>query len=390
MLLQQQQHHAQQQQLVASSSVHHSHFPGQLHIGAMPLQLSNLGTEHHALQLAQSQAWGTPHGRAPSLQFSQHYQAAAHSPYLHESLSHSAILSAALSDPTGSLSHIDISLLGGLAQQPISGMPNPVITQPMTSSIQMVKSETQSKSGGDNEMQQGAGFVSVVSSTPTSQQDSKGHLNTAASDVVHPEVGDIIGDGDMSHEGVIAHFKNYSMNVGFSMTRNFDNLDSKGRYRRVRVACKQGGLPRKTAKHENPALQRERTSQKVGCPFEVTIWRTKQRPGGLQSTQEEWVVTNVKGVNHGPCTLLGNTYHPLSKTHDGIHKDVQVEIKARLKANQQAAIVASAGLVSSPSSPSPNVHAEQSNMSPDTRLSAGDSALLHQEGENYVSLPPVC
>mmetsp|Transcript_6157 Transcript_6157/g.17180 ORF Transcript_6157/g.17180 Transcript_6157/m.17180 type:complete len:696 (-) Transcript_6157:669-2756(-) len=233
---------------------------------------------------------------------------------LPDSLSHSSLLNAAL-DPTGSLSHIDVSLLGtsppGSFSAPASSQPSPVVTTGLTAP----KLEASGEHG-----QQGM-FVEAGS--------APGELK-----VRHPEVGDVIGDGSMSHEDVIQHFKQYAMRVGFSMTRNFDNLDSRGRHRRVRIACKQGGLPRRTVKHENPALQRERTSQKVGCPFEVTIWRTKQRPGGVQSDKEQWVVTNVKGIHHGPCQLLDGSYHPLSKRHDGINKDVQDQIKARLKSKQ--------------------------------------------------------
>ena len=266
-----------------------------------------------------------------------------------ESLAHSSLLSAAFSDPTGSLSHIELGLLSGSPPKPFGGAygssPSPPSSSPMT--LPMTPVTTGLSLGGHSPFQSSL-IVKAEDKSPHVGGGGGGGAqhgrrdSSEGVDVKHPEVGDAIGDGRLSHEDVIAHFRQYALRVGFSMTRNFDNMDGSGRYRRVRVACKQGGMPRKTTKHENPALQRERTSQKVGCPFEVTIWRTKQRPGGVQSTVEQWIITNVKGICHGPCQLLGGAYHPLSKTHDGIHKDVQDEIKAQLKRTQQAALAASA------------------------------------------------
>lgn len=231
---------------------------------------------------------------------------------------------AGLLDPTGSLSHIDLSMLS-----------NPTADLPVGSQPAGFQQQMSSQLGRDVDLQgvkteQPHGHSPFMHSRPGSTAPSGGG-------VTHPEVGDIIGDGDVDHSAIISHFKEYANKVGFVMTRNFDNLDAAGRYRRVRVACKQGGMPRKTPRHENPALQRERTSQKVGCPFEVTVWRTKQRPGGVQAAEERWVITNVKGITHGPCPLLGNVCHPLSKAQDGIHKDAQDQIKAQIKRTQLAA-----------------------------------------------------
>ncbi|XP_075265003.1 uncharacterized protein LOC142357229 [Convolutriloba macropyga] len=193
-------------------------------------------------------------------------------------------------DPTGSLSHIDMSLLGTSPPTSFSGPTMPqhsALVQPVvTTGLATPKLEAESMGEGQYGM-----FVKVCTD-PSGAPECK---------IRHPEVGDVIGDGNLSHEDVIQHFKQYAMRVGFSMTRNFDNLDNTGRHRRVRIACKQGGLPRKTVKHENPALQRERTSQKVGCPFEVTIWRTKQRPGHIQSKQG--AVGSHQRQGHSPWPL---------------------------------------------------------------------------------------
>mmetsp|Transcript_37105 Transcript_37105/g.88210 ORF Transcript_37105/g.88210 Transcript_37105/m.88210 type:complete len:713 (+) Transcript_37105:592-2730(+) len=217
------------------------------------------------------------------------------------------------SDPTGSLSHIELGTFGeslSVSEAPgVSAAPLPSYS-------------------AASQHKETLGVKPLPAGSACSGETSADASHAA---VVHPEVGDVLGDGSISHEAIISHFKEYAKMVGFGMTRNFDNLDSSGHYRRVRISCKQAGLPRKTARHDNPALQRERTSQKVGCPFEVTVWRTKQRVGGTPQQREHWVVTNVKGLSHGPCPLLGGSCHPMSKVHDGIHKDVQDEIKAQLR-----------------------------------------------------------
>lgn len=320
-------------------------------------------SEYNMLQMAQMQLLAQQQQQQQQLQHQfqqqQQQQSYGHSPQQHlgqhldsgrqqqvsqpmgslsgnfyDPLAHSSLFTAALADPTGSLSHIDLGILSAPTL-------NPPCCQAMSLNSNLFSLQPSMDFGSllgggikDEEERVGAEHGSPF--LQHQHQPSRATDANKSCGTIHPEVGDIIGDGSVSHEFIISHFKEYANRVGFVMTRNFDNVDSKGRYRRVRVACKQGGLPRKTTKHENPAMQRERTSQKVGCPFEVTVWRTKQRPGGMQAQEESWVVTNVKGINHGPCPLLGNICHPLSKAHDGIHKEAQDQIKAQIKKTQLA------------------------------------------------------
>eukprot|EP00873_Tetraselmis_striata_P002566 jgi/Tetstr1/422830/TSEL_013621.t1 len=193
-----------------------------------------------------------------------------------------------LFDPTGSLSHIDLS-----------GFSAPTADAP-TSHAMAFQAPFPSHSHGLGAFRPGDEVKPEPPPvSPFAQAQAQAQART---DVRHPEVGDIIGTADVDHSAIIMHFNDYANRVGFCMTRNFDNMDTHGRYKRVRIQCKQSGMPRKTARHDNPAMQRERTSQ--------------------------------KGLDHGPCPRLGNVCHPLSKTHDGIHKDAQEEIKAQIKRTQ--------------------------------------------------------
>lgn len=134
-----------------------------------------------------------------------------------------------------------------------------------------------------------------------------------------PRVGMVLASGSTPATGVTPLLYRYAQEVGFKLTYQKDKK-CRGSiaedWDKIWWRCNQGGEPR-TKKHEDPNLHRTTKSQRVGCPFVVVARRTTDRPGGggtclaFNKPDRAWVVTEVKGLTHGPCPGLNDLAHNL-------------------------------------------------------------------------------
>ena len=149
-----------------------------------------------------------------------------------------------------------------------------------------------------------------------------------------PRVGQVLARGSCPPQAVCNLLHPYAKSVGF--TQRHITVDNNGA--RLRIMCSHYGNPRPRVKAVDPSLQRDKTSKRVGCPFSLTIWKTSSRTGSPSCRAAldgsvAWVVTQVRGLEHGPCPLLDGACHALHPhRHDlipdqALPQDVRFRIK---------------------------------------------------------------